>query len=105
MFDDLRCLGVAIKDVVVGITPRFDISCLGLWLGRILFWGVIGACTLAIGLGPMVGMMYAILVHDLPANFFYFLLLIGSLAWIVLWLFFCFTVGDRYMEIKKGKNQ
>jgi len=109
MFDDMRCLGAAIRDCLGAVIKYIASSTMG-WcalpcLSRILFWGMVGVCGLAIGLAPMASFMWIVAAVNEPPTVPRVLWCIGSVIWIFLWAGLCSGISMRYVKIKKDKSQ
>ncbi len=99
MFDDMRCLGVAIRDTIVSAMSGYSLQC----LSRFIFWGIIWACVIIIGLGPLVSFLCIFGKHKATAPLLFWL--IGSMIWIFIWPAICSKIITRYDKIKKDKSR
>ncbi len=101
MFDDIRCLGAAVKDMANSVIKWFEIPN----LSRILFWIAIIAFAITILVSPLVIFLIIADGNNLRPTALTTLCFLGSVIWIPIWAVCCFEIGARYNKIKKDKNR
>ncbi len=101
MFDDMRCLGAAVKDMANSVIKWFEIPN----LSRILFWIAIIAFAITILFSPLVIFIITAPNRLSPTAIMTHLCFLGSVIWIPIWAVCCFEICARYVKIKKDKSR